>query len=51
MRLSQFILSNLESILAEWESFAGTMLPVSKFDKIALRDAAEEILKAIANDI
>ena len=51
MRLSQFILSNLESILAEWESFASTILPESKFDKIALRDAAEEILKAIANDI
>ena len=51
MRLSQFILSNLESIIAEWESFAGTVLPASKFDKIALRDAAEEILKAIANDI
>jgi len=51
MRLSQFILSNLESILAEWESFASTILPESKFDKIALRDAAGEILKAIANDI
>jgi signal transduction histidine kinase len=51
MRLSQFILSNLESILAEWESFARTILPESKFDKITLRDAAGEILKAIANDI
>jgi signal transduction histidine kinase len=51
MRLSQFILSNLESILAEWESFASTILPESKFDKITLRDAAGEILKAIANDI
>jgi len=51
MRLSQFILSNLESILAEWESFASTIFPESKFDKIALRDAAGEILKAIANDI
>lgn len=39
MRLSQFILSNLESILAEWESFASTIFPESKFDKIALRDA------------
>ena len=51
MRLSQFIFTNLESILAEWESFASTILPESKFDKIALRDAAGEILKAIANDI
>jgi signal transduction histidine kinase len=51
MRLSQFILSNLESILEEWESFANTILPESKFDKITLRDAAGEILKAIASDI
>jgi signal transduction histidine kinase len=51
MRLSQFIFSNLEEILTEWESFASTILPESKFEKIALRDAAGEILKAIANDI
>ena len=51
MRLAEFILTNLDSILAEWESFASTILPESKFDKIALRDEAEEILKAIANDM
>ena len=51
MRLSQFILTNLEEILTEWESFASTVIPESKLDKIALRDSAEEILKAIANDM
>ena len=51
MRLSQFILSNHEVILAEWESFASTVLPKSNFDELALRDEADEILKTIANDM
>ena len=51
MRLSEFILLNLEQILTEWESFAGTVLPNSKFTKIVLRDSAEEILKSIAMDM
>jgi signal transduction histidine kinase len=51
MRLSEFILLNLEEILTEWESFAGTVLPDSKFTKIVLRNSAEEILKAIAKDM
>ena len=50
MRLSQFILSNLESILAEWESFARSVLPESS-DKLALRDEAEAMLKTIAHDM
>jgi len=48
MRLSEFIFSNLEAILAEWESFASTILPEEKLDKLTLRDSAVEILKAIA---
>jgi K+-sensing histidine kinase KdpD len=51
MRLSQFILSNLELIIAEWQSFASTVLPESKIEKLALRDEAEEILKTIAADM
>jgi signal transduction histidine kinase len=51
MRLSQFILSNLESILAEWESFARGVLPESGFEKLALRDEAEAMLKTIAHDM
>ena len=51
MRLSQFILSNLESILAEWESFAGSVLPEARFEKLALRDEGEAMLKTIAQDM
>src|SRR5919108_1071657 len=51
MRLSQFILSNLESILAEWESFAGSVLPEARFEKLALRDEGEAMLKTIAHDM
>lgn len=51
MRLSKFILSNLEEILSAWESFASTVLPENKFEKLVLRDEAEEILKAIAIDM
>ena len=48
MRLSEFILSNVEEILQEWESFASTILPEKDFDKTALRDDAAEILATIA---
>ena len=51
MRLSKFILSNLEEILSAWESFASTVLPENKFENLVLRDEAEEILKAIAIDM
>jgi signal transduction histidine kinase len=51
VRLSQFILSNLEEILAEWEAFASTVLPGKQFDKAMLRDDAAEILKTIASDM
>lgn len=51
MRLSQFILRNLEPILSEWESFASTIVAESKLNRLALRDHAEEILKTIAADM
>ena len=51
MHLSKFILSNLEEILSEWESFASTVLPENKFETLVLRDEAEEILKTIAIDM
>jgi signal transduction histidine kinase len=51
VRLSQFILSNLEEILKEWESFASTVLPKKQFDKAMLRNDAAEILKTIAKDM
>jgi signal transduction histidine kinase len=51
VRLSKFILSNLEAILEDWESFASTVLPGKQFDKATLRNDAAEILKTIAEDI
>lgn len=51
MRLSQFILRNLKSILSEWESFASTIVAESKLNRLALRDHADEILKTIAADM
>jgi signal transduction histidine kinase len=52
MRLSEFILGEMESILAEWEAFAATRTPAADhMDSLALRDHAEQILRAVAKDI
>ena len=51
MRLADFILANIESILAEWESFARGVWPGAKTDPLALRDHAEDILRATASDM
>jgi signal transduction histidine kinase len=52
MRLSEFILHDMEHILAEWEDFAATLLPAaSGMSSLALRDHAGAILKAIAKDL
>jgi hypothetical protein len=51
MRLSEFILSNIEAVLTEWESFARTVLPKQELDRLVLRDEAEDVLKAIAQDM
>jgi signal transduction histidine kinase len=52
MRLSQFIKGNVEPILAEWETFARTMIPPAETMSIAeLRDHSQEILLAIANEM
>ncbi len=51
MRLSKFILTNLEVIVTEWESFASTMLPEKQFDRATLRDDAAQILSTIAQDM
>jgi signal transduction histidine kinase len=52
MRLADFILHNKESILAEWEAFAATLLPAaSGLTSLALRDHAEHILEAVAKDL
>lgn len=52
MRLSAFILSNMEPILQEWEDFARALGAVTEFmDAKALRDHAKQILLDIAADL
>lgn len=52
MRLSDFILENLEPILQAWEDFARTIdTPGADLDSEALRDHAEQMLRAIVIDL
>ena len=52
VRLADFIDANAPAILAEWEAFAGTLLPAaSGLDTAALRDHAEQILQAVSKDL
>lgn len=50
--LADFLSTNTDKILAEWEAFARTLLPsAATMDSLALRDHAKQILQAIAKDI
>lgn len=52
MRLAEFILTDMETILAEWEMFAATQLPAAvSMTSLALRDHARQILEAVAKDL
>jgi signal transduction histidine kinase len=52
MQLADFIRDNIESIVAEWEAFAATLLPAARdMTRLALRDHARYILEAVAGDI
>jgi signal transduction histidine kinase len=52
MRLADFIVTNREPIMAEWEAFARTCAPASgSMDISALRDHASEMLTVIAEDL
>jgi signal transduction histidine kinase len=51
MRLADFILANIEPILAEWEAFARSIWPVEESDPRDLRDHAADILRATAWDM
>ncbi|VVO57832.1 sensor histidine kinase [Pseudomonas fluorescens] len=52
MRLSDFITTNLEPILQDWEDFARTIeTPGAPLDTEALRDHAEQMLHAIVLDL
>ena len=52
MRLADFILRNMETILGEWEAFATTLVPAAAgMTSLALRDHAKQILEAVAKDL
>lgn len=52
MRLAEFIRSNLESLLQQWEEFAATLLPAAQgMGALALRDHAAQMLEAVAADL
>lgn len=49
--LAEFILGNMEAILADWESYARTLPDAAGLDTLALRDHAKQILQTIAKDV
>ncbi|MES2670545.1 MAG: HAMP domain-containing sensor histidine kinase [Pseudomonadota bacterium] len=51
MRLAEFILANIEPILAEWEDFARSLSPGADMTIVQLRDDAQSILLATARDM
>jgi signal transduction histidine kinase len=51
MRLADFIVSNIEPILMEWEVFARGIAPCAGMDALALRDHAQDILLATVQDM
>lgn len=51
MRLHDFILTNLEPILEEWEVFARSIWPGAQASPRILRDHAEDMLVAVARDM
>ena len=51
MRLSEFILANLEVIISEWVAFARTILPEKQFNNAELRNDAAEMLTTIAREM
>ena len=52
MRLADFIREHMESILVEWEAFAASFSPAAdKMTSLELRDHAQQILEAVAQDI
>ncbi len=52
MRLSEFILTNMEAILQEWEDFAATIhSTIHRMTPRELRDHAQAMLTAVAADL
>lgn len=52
MRLSDFIVRDMQAILTQWEAFAASRLPAANgMTSLALRDHAQQILEAVAKDL
>ena len=51
LRLADFILSNMEAILMEWETFARGITPSAKMEALALRDHGQDIVFATVQDM
>jgi len=52
VRLADFIVRDMERILAQWEAFAATCVPAAAaMESLALRDHAQQILEAVATDL
>ena len=51
MRLSEFIMANLEEIVQEWAAFAATLLPEKHFNDADLRNDAAQMLTTIAREM
>lgn len=51
MRLADFIRTEIEPILQDWEAFAKTLLHAEHMDKTGLRDHARNMLLEIADDL
>lgn len=49
--LGEFIVQEMEPILADWETFARSLVPDAGLDSATLRDHAKEILLAVATDM
>ncbi|MGM0632360.1 MAG: diguanylate cyclase domain-containing protein [Pseudomonadota bacterium] len=50
-RLADYIRSQIEAILQDWEAFARTLLSAGRMSKTGLRDHAREMLLTIADDL
>lgn len=51
MRLADFIRTEIEPILEDWEAFAKTLLHAEDMDQVGLRDHARNMLLEIADDL
>jgi diguanylate cyclase (GGDEF)-like protein/PAS domain S-box-containing protein len=51
LRLAEFIRTEIEPILQDWEEFARTILNAENLDKTGLRDHARDMLFTIADDL